>query len=258
MSRVHLVHWNAEEGAARAALLRDAGFDVRWRPVDGPGFLREIRASGPDAVVIDLTRLPSHGRDLGVTLRMQKATRAIPLVFVQGEPGKVARIRHLLPDATFCSWRGIRGALKRAVSRRPAAAVTPASVFHAFADRPLASKLGVKSDTVLALMGAPADFESTLGPLPSGARIRRNATEGASLAMWFVGSRRALEGQLPSFALRLGDIPLWIAWRKQAARAGGDLTQQHVRSAGLAHGLVDYKVCSIDPTWSGLLFRRRR
>jgi hypothetical protein len=31
-----------------------------------------------------------------------------------------------------------------------------------------------------------------------------------------------------------------------------------VREAGLAAGLVDFKVCSIDATWSGLAFKRRR
>jgi hypothetical protein len=27
---------------------------------------------------------------------------------------------------------------------------------------------------------------------------------------------------------------------------------------GLAAGLVDYKICAVDATWSGLLFARRR
>jgi len=31
-----------------------------------------------------------------------------------------------------------------------------------------------------------------------------------------------------------------------------------VRGTGLANGLVDYKICAIDATWSGLLFRRRK
>jgi hypothetical protein len=30
-----------------------------------------------------------------------------------------------------------------------------------------------------------------------------------------------------------------------------------VRRLGLASGLVDYKVCSVDTTWTGLRFRRR-
>jgi hypothetical protein len=52
--------------------------------------------------------------------------------------------------------------------------------------------------------------------------------------------------------------PLWIAWPKRASGAATDLTQQRVREIGLAAGLVDYKICSIDETWSGLLFTRRR
>jgi len=37
-----------------------------------------------------------------------------------------------------------------------------------------------------------------------------------------------------------------------------DIGQAEVRAAGLASGIVDYKVCAIDPTWSGLRFARRR
>jgi hypothetical protein len=37
-----------------------------------------------------------------------------------------------------------------------------------------------------------------------------------------------------------------------------DLTQQQVREVGLDAGLVDYKICAIDRTWSGLLFTRRK
>ncbi|MBP7778643.1 MAG: hypothetical protein KA371_16130 [Acidobacteria bacterium] len=32
----------------------------------------------------------------------------------------------------------------------------------------------------------------------------------------------------------------------------------HGREAGLGAGLVDFKVCSVDATWSGLAFKRRR
>jgi hypothetical protein len=31
-----------------------------------------------------------------------------------------------------------------------------------------------------------------------------------------------------------------------------------VRAYGLGRGFVDYKICAIDETWSGLLFTRRR
>jgi hypothetical protein len=51
---------------------------------------------------------------------------------------------------------------------------------------------------------------------------------------------------------------LWIAWPKKASGVATDLTQADVRRIGLASGLVDYKICTIDETWSGLLFARRK
>ena len=51
---------------------------------------------------------------------------------------------------------------------------------------------------------------------------------------------------------------VWIASPKKASKVATDLNQNVVREVGLAAGLVDYKVCSIDSTWSGLLFTRRR
>ena len=33
---------------------------------------------------------------------------------------------------------------------------------------------------------------------------------------------------------------------------------REVPAAGLANGLVDFKICALDADWSGLLFSRRR
>jgi len=51
---------------------------------------------------------------------------------------------------------------------------------------------------------------------------------------------------------------MWIVWPKQGSPLASGVTQQAVRDAGLAAGLVDYKICAIDPTWSGLKFTRRK
>jgi hypothetical protein len=51
---------------------------------------------------------------------------------------------------------------------------------------------------------------------------------------------------------------LWIVWPKKTSNLKANLTQQIVREAGLAAGLVDYKICAIDATWSGLLFTQRK
>jgi hypothetical protein len=85
--------------------------------------------------------------------------------------------------------------------------------------------------------------------------VRRGA-RGADLFLWFVRSVRQLNRGLERYAV-LG-VPVWIIWPKQASGVDSDLTQNAVRAAGLGAGLVDYKVCAVDETWSGLLFRRRR
>jgi hypothetical protein len=49
-----------------------------------------------------------------------------------------------------------------------------------------------------------------------------------------------------------------VAWPKASSGKQTDLTQAVVRSTGLAAGLVDYKICAIDATWSALRFTRRK
>ncbi|HZL71750.1 MAG TPA: DUF3052 domain-containing protein, partial [Planctomycetota bacterium] len=45
---------------------------------------------------------------------------------------------------------------------------------------------------------------------------------------------------------------LWVAWPKKVSGVLTDLTEDRVRDVALAAGLVDNKVCAIDPVWSGL------
>jgi hypothetical protein len=248
-----LVHWHPDEAKERAGRLQALGFQVHYAAPNPPVFLKELLANPPAAVVIDLSRLPSHGRDLAVSLHERKGTRGIPLVFVGGEPEKVARLRELLPDATYTSWEEIGDALAAAIAQPPAKPVVPGSTFAAYAGRPLAAKLGVKANSVLSLGGAPEGFEEKLGELPQGVEVRRETVAGGNLTVWFVRWREELEREMGRMAAELARGALWIAWPKKAAGLATDLSQQQVRAAGL----VDYKVCSIDETWSGLLFRRR-
>jgi hypothetical protein len=55
-----------------------------------------------------------------------------------------------------------------------------------------------------------------------------------------------------------GGRTLWLIWPKKASQIASDLGQPKVREMGLAIGLVDYKVCAVDETWSGLAFAVRR
>ncbi len=120
----------------------------------------------------------------------------------------------------------------------------------------LAKKLGVRPGDVVGLVGAPKDFAKVLGDLPPGSVLRPGGRGACSLFIWFVRSRRELEKGIGRFATRAHNAHLWIAWKK--GKGGSGPAENAVREAGLTAGLVDFKICAINETWSGLLFSRRR
>ena len=256
MGHVRLIHWKAEETAERAERIRPAGYEVLSEPLN-PARLRELRDDPPLAVVIDLSRLPSQGRDLGLNIRKYKATRHVPLVFVEGDPEKVARIKELLPDAVYTTWNRIRNSLKRAIAHPPADPVVPDSVMAPFRGTPLPKKLGIKAGSVVALVEAPERFEEILGDLPEGVVLRHDIGAPSDLILYFARSRKELESRIEGLAALAEKGRLWIIWPKKSSGVASDLSQTVVRQVGLSAGLVDFKVCSVDETWSGLRFTRR-
>ena len=114
MSRIVVMHAKPGEADGPSERLRSAGHDVQVLWPDGMPGLAALRRDPPDVFVIDLARQPSQGQALGTALRQLKATRHVPLVFVDGDPKKTARVKTALPDATYATWRGIRGAVKQA------------------------------------------------------------------------------------------------------------------------------------------------
>ena len=132
---------------------------------------------------------------------------------------------------------------------------------NAYSGTPLAKKLGIKPESTLVLVRAPDAFEAELTDLPDSVAPVRAATPGrhpgADITVWFVSRRAELESAIARAVETMG-AGLWIAWPKKASGVSSDLTEDIVRNAGLAHGVVDYKVCAINQVWSGLKFARRR
>ena len=255
--RVRLIHWNREEGIERAAFLGRRGIAVDFEPFDGK-LPKRLGEQPPAAIVIDLERMPSQGRDVAIALRIRKTTRHIPIVFVGGTKEKAAGVRKLLPDAVYSSWDDILDSIRAAIEDPPAQPLVPSSQFAGYSGRPLPAKLGISTGKDLLLLDPPDGFESTLGALPDGVRIRRRATGKSHVVILFCRSMRDLEKRLEKAKNLMADGgSLWIAWQKKASSAGSDLTQATVRRKGLDSGLVDYRICSIDDIWSGLRFARR-
>src|SRR5689334_7015892 len=112
MARVRLVVWNEQEATERGAELRAMGFDTD-HAMPAPGAtLPSLRASPPDAIVIHLGRLPSHGREVAMGIRSSKTLREIPIIFADGDPVKVEALRQKLPDASYTSWGKIKSTIQ--------------------------------------------------------------------------------------------------------------------------------------------------
>ena len=101
MARIFYVHWHEAEAKTHVGALASEGHkvDCHWSTEAPP----KIREPYPDALVISLDRLPSHGRHVAEWFWEAKKRRSHPVVFVGGKEDKVAAARAQFPDAVSCS-----------------------------------------------------------------------------------------------------------------------------------------------------------
>jgi len=256
---VRLICWDADMVPERVRTLEKARFRVNAKPHSPGRIVGETRDIGPDAIVIDLDRLPSHGRQIALVLRLSKSTRAIPIVFAGGEPGKVARVKSELPDAVYAAWSGIGPAIREALANAPAAPVKPQGVMERYAGTPLAQKLGIKPGMRVAAIGAPESFEELLGDLPEGATIEPRVRRDTGLAIWFAHSLDELASAIEAIAPFVNAArPVWLASPKKSGAHRVDFTINDVRALCNEADLVDYKICAIDKDWTAMKIARRR
>jgi len=149
----------------------NAGYKVEFSLLDQDS-MRQMRQDPPAAFVIDLDRLPSQGRDFALGIRIHKATRYVPLVFVGGELEKVKGIKGLLPDAVYTQWDQMDDPLRNAIDSPPTDPVVPASVMAGYSGTPLPKKLGIKENAIVALVNAPNGIQEILGELPEGVVLK--------------------------------------------------------------------------------------
>jgi CheY-like chemotaxis protein len=253
MARICLFHWNAEEAKPLVKVLEAAGHSVEHR--GQMASYREVRANPPEAIVIDLSRLPSHGRELAIFFRGSKKTRHVPIVFVGGEAEKVERVKKLLPDAAYTAAARLRGAVKAALAKPVINPVTPKLMMQRWGDRSTAQKLGIGKGARVAVIDPPSDYARAIGALPEGAYLEADPTEDCAMTLWFVHGVAEFHSALPRMRQIAARSRLWIFWRKNK-RDG--LDGNIIRSGANAVGLVDYKICSVNETWSGMVFTVKR
>lgn len=255
--RICLMHWNEKERLERISRLSIEGIEVLDGITAGPQFAKVLEAAKPDAVVIDLSRLPSQGRDLGVMIRARAGTRQIPIVFVEGVEDKVAAIHGLLPDEEYTTWAELLPALMRAVDAKGKIFLPQSSVFAAYSQKPLAAKLGIKPGGRVCLIGEPVNLLGGSESLPEGVKIIDDVVSDADLYIWCLRSQTELSSKLALIKANVQHAPTWVGWPKKTADIKSDLNQAIVREQCMAVGMVDYKICSINEQWSALRFAWR-
>jgi hypothetical protein len=248
---VRLFHWNAAEAAPLISDLRAAGHSIEYDE-DFRAYWR-ARDSPPDAFVVDLSRRPSHGREVAIVLRGSKTTRHIPILFVDGEPGKVQEVRRTLPDAVYTSRAHLAAAIRRA--KPIASPVAPTQMMDRYAGRTAAQKLGITKGIALAVVDPPADYVKAIGKLPEGAWFEEDDRVDCKITLWFLHDFGVFEAALPKMRRVAERSKLWILWRK--GKQDG-IDGNIVRRGANEFGLVDYKICAVNPTWSGMAFALKK
>jgi hypothetical protein len=249
MPRVRLFHWKAQEAVPLIAELEAAGFSVDYEEQLSSSSFRRVKESQPHAFVVDLSSRPSHGREIAIALRGHKTTRHVPIIFVNGEPAKVEGVRRMLPDATYAPGALLISALRRA--KPISKPLIPTQMMDRYAGRTATQKLGIGKGAQVAVVNPPSDYARAIGDLPEGAFFEEEDFAGCKITLWFAHDYSALQAAMPEIRRTAARGRLWILWRKGK---GGPLDGGVIRSCANQVGLVDYKVCSVNETWSGMAF----
>jgi len=128
-----------------------------------------------------------------------------------------------------------------------------------YSGTPLAQKLGIKPDSTVVLIGAPANYRKLLGAPARSVTFTTRANANSSFIHLFVRKRRELEGKLAQLRRKIADTgTLWVSWPKKSAGLETDVTEDVVRGVALPMDFVDIKVCAVDEIWSALKLVIRR
>ncbi len=105
------------------------------------------------------------------------------------------------------------------------------------------------------LYNSPEAYEDFFDDRPDDFHPLEDVASELDFIHYFAVDADQLVGDLPELRKQLSpNGMLWISWPKKSSRVTTDLNGNIVREAGLRHGLVDIKVCSVNEVWSALKF----
>lgn len=125
-----------------------------------------------------------------------------------------------------------------------------------YSGTPLIKKLGIREGHTLLVVSEPAAYWTWLSPLPEKVTVLKKTTKpGLDVAHVFVTTLKQFESEfVKKRDLLKKEGMLWVSWPKKSSKVPTDLDENKIRDFGLAHGMVDVKVCAVDDVWSGLKF----
>ena len=121
-----------------------------------------------------------------------------------------------------------------------------------YSGTPLAKKLGLKKGFRVSVLGQPDYFFALFTDLPQIELVTVDEKK-KDFIHYFVRKEKELLNNIAQLKEQIeSNGMIWISWPKKTANVATDITEDVIRSIGLANGLVDVKVCAVDEVWSGL------
>jgi hypothetical protein len=119
-------------------------------------------------------------------------------------------------------------------------------------DKPVAERLQVKGDRRLAVVGASAALEKTVG-----AGKARGDVVVADVVLLFAPNQASLDKSLPKLLKTMSSTAIfWIAYPKLSSKLAADLSRDVIRALAPKHGLDTVSQIGIDEDWSALRLKR--
>ena len=122
-----------------------------------------------------------------------------------------------------------------------------------YSGTPLARKLSLKDGMRVWRDGMPDNVSDEVAAGGLQLDLLPTPEPPVDAAHVFVVERVDLEAKLAQLLPLLAPAGfVWVSWPKKASRVTTDITEDVIRDVALPMGLVDVKVCAVDPIWSGL------
>ena len=124
------------------------------------------------------------------------------------------------------------------------------------ADKEISHKLRIRTGNSIAVLHAPAGYESLVGRLPPGVVTSKTLDGIYDLVHAFFTRRMDLAAQVEDLKTAMADRGiLWISYPK-GGQGGTDLSRDNLRDFLAENGLQAVSQVSIDTTWSALRFKK--